>query len=436
MRVSCNCTEVLEKYLCDIPSKWRTQIITTICNSIDEDKDLNCEEVAKCETLTTFSAFTMVGNIISITYRDEEGIEWVRSFDFTSIISNPVINVDSKCIAPQDTWDSWTYQQQIQALVDYDCNCCSTTTTTTAIPPISTTTTTTLPCEPVHDLQATIEWDGIGQFTFTPPGFTPPSGYIWEVVDDSVSPVVIYASGVLPQSADGSATVFTTSPNAYGVSGLKLIVYSTCAQDVLVTSVITQPTTTTSTTSSTTTTTSTTSTSTTTTSSTTTTTTIFPTTTTTTSTTTTTTLPILSGRFQLTCIGHNDCTQQGVARLIFTFDSPTAEAITLKYGACYETNWGLKECYGCTDNVPDGGHVPPGAGCFPTNNPAATIVIPLGVTSYDTGNLSWPGPGYNYSIPCQPCNWTYKQHFMKVTSNPSLTLNLTPPVGSTFTQIS
>lgn len=48
MAIPCNtCRLNLEKYLCDVPSKWRTQIIDVICNYLDNQQP-SCKEILDC----------------------------------------------------------------------------------------------------------------------------------------------------------------------------------------------------------------------------------------------------------------------------------------------------------------------------------------------------------------------------------------------------
>jgi hypothetical protein len=144
----------------------------------------------------------------------------------------------------------------------------------------------------------------------------------------------------------------------------------------------------------------------------------------------------VSGSFALECIGHDNCSEQGTARLVFTLTKALTTPLTLQYAACFDSLTGnnAKSCYGCTDLLIPEGAVPAGYDCFATNNPSFTITIPAGVTSYTTPLLLAPGPGYNYAINCQPCMWTYTKHIMKVTST-NVLLNFTAPAGSIFTQV-
>lgn len=134
MKITCNnCEEVIQGYLCDLPSEWRVQIAKVICKFLNPSTTLNCDDVAKCETLTSLSAFTVDGTSVCITYKDENGTEFERCFDATDI----TMDLDPKCIMSQEDWDLLSWKDKIQAIIDYACTCQQITT--------STTTTTTLP---------------------------------------------------------------------------------------------------------------------------------------------------------------------------------------------------------------------------------------------------------------------------------------------------
>lgn len=148
MNLDCNCAEQLSAYLADIPSEWRTQIINAICDNLggddsnpggDNGGDITTNEVVKyCETTKTLSAFTQTSDSVSFIFTDENGVEWVREFKYTTLLENSLDGVDPKCIMSQESWDLLTFENKLQAVLDYKCICCTTTTTTS-----STTTTTT-----------------------------------------------------------------------------------------------------------------------------------------------------------------------------------------------------------------------------------------------------------------------------------------------------
>lgn len=130
----------LEEILKDLPDKWRDALIEILLKIQDERESVSCEEVRDCETLTTLSEFTQTDTEICITYTDEDEVSVTRCFDIDTIINDSFEDIDPGCIATQDAWDSMTYTEKIQALIDTVCNCCPATTTTTSS---STTTTTT-----------------------------------------------------------------------------------------------------------------------------------------------------------------------------------------------------------------------------------------------------------------------------------------------------
>lgn len=137
MKITCNnCEELIGKYLCDLPSAWAKQISKVICEFLNPSTTLECDDMKKCETLTSLSAFRMDGSEVCITYKDENGVSIERCFD----MAEASLVLDPKCIMSQEDWDELTWNEQIQAIIDYACTCQEITTTTT-----STTTTTTVP---------------------------------------------------------------------------------------------------------------------------------------------------------------------------------------------------------------------------------------------------------------------------------------------------
>lgn len=130
-------------YLCNIPYQWRTQIAKVICLSIADQQSLDCQMVKDCETVTTLSTFSVNGTEICITYRDENGVSFERCFDIETIINNSLDGIDPKCITTQEIWDSLSYEERIQAIIDYACTCEEITTTSTTTTSTSSTTTTT-----------------------------------------------------------------------------------------------------------------------------------------------------------------------------------------------------------------------------------------------------------------------------------------------------
>lgn len=140
MKIDCsNCEQVLNKYLCDLPTSWRGQLVDVICKGICDDFSFKCEDVENCETLTSISDFTKTGDKISISFVDEEKKSFTRAFDISTILNNALNTVDPKCMMSQQDWNKLSYKSKLQAIINYEaeCKCCPTTTTT------STTTTTT-----------------------------------------------------------------------------------------------------------------------------------------------------------------------------------------------------------------------------------------------------------------------------------------------------
>lgn len=141
------CIQDIEAKLSDLPSKWRTQIATTICNSISSTQTSTCDEFKECEVLTSLSDFTVIGSVISVTYTDENNVQVIRSFDFSNIINSSIDSIDPKCITTQEIWNNSTFSERFQLILNYACELCggiTTTTTTTTTTTSSTTTTTTV----------------------------------------------------------------------------------------------------------------------------------------------------------------------------------------------------------------------------------------------------------------------------------------------------
>lgn len=120
MKITCNnCRELMEKYLCDLPFEWRSQIAMVICKYLNAEETIDCIDIKKCETLTYLSAFTITGREVCIDYKDENGSTVHRCFNMDDV----VLNLDPKCIMSQEDWDLLSWKEQIQALIDYVCEC-------------------------------------------------------------------------------------------------------------------------------------------------------------------------------------------------------------------------------------------------------------------------------------------------------------------------
>lgn len=145
MKITCqNCEQLVSEYLCNLPYQWRTQISKAICEMLNEQQAIDCQQVKDCETVTTLSAFSVDGQEVCITYTNENGVATERCFDWSEIAC-PLDGTDPKCITDQNTWDAMNCTEKMQAIIDYLCSCEPvTTTTTTTTTTTSTTTTTTI----------------------------------------------------------------------------------------------------------------------------------------------------------------------------------------------------------------------------------------------------------------------------------------------------
>jgi hypothetical protein len=116
--------EQIELYLSDLPEKWKDKIVQILCLIKEGKQEPDCETVKDCETLTSLSDFTVDGSIVSITYKDEDGVSITRSFDAATIINNTLEDIDPSCLATQTVWDSLTFPERLQLLIDRHCTCC------------------------------------------------------------------------------------------------------------------------------------------------------------------------------------------------------------------------------------------------------------------------------------------------------------------------
>lgn len=124
MQVNCqNCEHLMEEYLCNLPYQWRKQIAKAICVSISEQQSLSCSDITKCETLTSLSAFTITGDTICITYKDENKQSFERCFSLQELQNSTLNQVDPKCVADINAWLLMTYEEKIQAIIDFACLC-------------------------------------------------------------------------------------------------------------------------------------------------------------------------------------------------------------------------------------------------------------------------------------------------------------------------
>jgi hypothetical protein len=79
--VSCRLT--LEKYLCDLPSKWREQIINVICNYLSS-QEFPCKDIMAC-------------------------------------LASEIGSLDPQCLADQAVWENLSFIQQMQLIIDKVC---------------------------------------------------------------------------------------------------------------------------------------------------------------------------------------------------------------------------------------------------------------------------------------------------------------------------
>jgi hypothetical protein len=156
--LSCNCEDILNKELCDVPYEWRSQIVKAIC--LVQDYDYECEK--NCQSITFLSKFRNELNQICISYIDEnkETVNRCFDYDLTATILNDLILPDCIPLPSGVSFENLNFDEKFQHIVDILCkNCCgipcntptltgtivtSTTTTTTSVP--STTTSTTVNC--------------------------------------------------------------------------------------------------------------------------------------------------------------------------------------------------------------------------------------------------------------------------------------------------
>lgn len=124
MNITCdNCVQVLDKYLCDIPSVWRKSIVRAICLFLPENETPTCEQVKTCETITSLSAFTTNGTIISVTFKDEKHKSHVLTIDIGNALTQSLSGLNPMCLATQEEWESWTNEQRWNRIINSSCNC-------------------------------------------------------------------------------------------------------------------------------------------------------------------------------------------------------------------------------------------------------------------------------------------------------------------------
>ncbi len=116
--------EQIETYLSSLPEKWKNDLVQILCLIKEQKQEPDCATVKSCETVTTLSDFTVNGTIVSIQYKNEQGVTVTRSFDATQIVNNTLNDLDPNCLATEEQWASLTFAERIQLLIDSHCNCC------------------------------------------------------------------------------------------------------------------------------------------------------------------------------------------------------------------------------------------------------------------------------------------------------------------------
>ena len=144
----CNCHKDLDALLCGIPKEWRTGIVNSLC-LILENKEPDCKDILKCETVTYLSPFTLNGDVLSISYKNERGQVVIRSIDLTPAFRAILDDLDPVCFANEEDWENMTFEEKLFRIYEemagcsnldgegeFPCFCVptssSTTTTTTA----------------------------------------------------------------------------------------------------------------------------------------------------------------------------------------------------------------------------------------------------------------------------------------------------------------
>jgi hypothetical protein len=117
--------EQIEKYLSSLPEKWKDELVQILCLIKEGKQEPDCNTVKECETVTTLSDFTVNGTTISIQYKNEAGVTVTRSFDAETIINEVLDDIDPACLATEEEWESLTFLQRMQLLVDKQCSCCN-----------------------------------------------------------------------------------------------------------------------------------------------------------------------------------------------------------------------------------------------------------------------------------------------------------------------
>lgn len=194
----CNCNIDLDKFLCDIPKEWRDGIVKALCFTLNQTS-VNCNNIKNCETLTSLSPFSILGNILNVTYKDENGYLHIASTDIQELLDNVLDDIDPKCLTSPETWATLTHIERIQLLIDESCICCPSTTTTTS------TSTTTTSGYTYYYTNEYVCLDGCKQISdstviYVPNGFVYSPLYFYQGLDNPDSYYQI--TGVAPLTID------------------------------------------------------------------------------------------------------------------------------------------------------------------------------------------------------------------------------------------
>lgn len=119
------CEQQLATDLSALPSKWRDQLISVLCQVKRDKQKPECQDVKDCETLTTLSDFTTSGSSASVTFQDEHGVSYERSFDISDILNNLMNNLDPGCLMTSTEWENLNYQEKFQEIINKHCDCCA-----------------------------------------------------------------------------------------------------------------------------------------------------------------------------------------------------------------------------------------------------------------------------------------------------------------------
>lgn len=118
------CKDQLTEYLSAVPSKWREQFITVLCQIKEDKQNPECDVVKDCETVTTLTDFTVEQTTAVTTYTDENGVSYIRRFNVALILDNLMNQLDPGCLMSEEDWLNASYLTKFQTLIDSHCDCC------------------------------------------------------------------------------------------------------------------------------------------------------------------------------------------------------------------------------------------------------------------------------------------------------------------------